>query len=48
MEEVFLAQFHGRISYTEVMNLPIWRRRWFIKRMQKEYDTMYNREKPKK
>jgi len=44
MEQVFSLQFHGRLSYTEVMLMPVWQRRWWSKRVHKEFDTMY---KPK-
>lgn len=43
MDEVFTCHFHGRIGYTEVVHMPIWRRRWFIKRVQKELETMYKK-----
>ncbi len=37
-EELFLLKYHGGWGFTEAYNLPILIRRWFLERLQKQFD----------
>lgn len=37
-EEFFLLKYHGGWSFTEAYNLPIQIRRWFLKRLNSEFE----------
>lgn len=37
-EEFFLLKYHGGWSFTEVYNLPVQIRRWFLDRLIKQFD----------
>jgi len=37
-EEMFLLKYHGGWSLLETYNLPIMIRRWFIRRLQKQFN----------
>ena len=37
-EEMFLLKYHGGWSILESYNLPIQIRRWFLRRLQKQFD----------
>lgn len=41
MDDVFVAHFHGRIGYSEVLNMPVWKRAWYIKRIKEELIALY-------
>ena len=48
-EEIFQLKYHGNWSFIEAYNLPIILRRWFIKRLQKQFTTEHEEiEKAKK
>lgn len=36
--EMFLLKYHGGWGFTEAYNLPIQVRRWFLKRLQDQFD----------
>ena len=36
LEPIFALMYYLGFSYSEAYSLPIWQRRWFIKRIQKE------------
>lgn len=37
-EEIFVLKHHGGWSFTEVYNLPIQIRRWFLTRLSKQFE----------
>ncbi len=37
-EQFFLLKHHGGWSLTEAYNLPVGLRRWFVERLQKQFD----------
>lgn len=37
-EEIFALKHHGGWSFTEAYNLSIQIRRWFLRRLQKQFD----------
>ena len=37
-EEVFVCVYHGHLSFVDAYNLPIHRRKWWIKKIQKPCD----------
>jgi hypothetical protein len=37
LEYVFTLMYYMGFSYSEVMNLPIWQRQWFVERMTDEF-----------
>ena len=39
-EDLFALTFHGKISLAEAQRLPIFYRKWLIKRTIKEYEKM--------
>lgn len=38
-EEIFQLKYHGSWSFIEAYNLPVVLRRWFIKRLQKQFNA---------
>jgi len=40
LEEIFQLQFHGKMCFTDIYNLPISRRKWFITRTIKEIEQI--------
>jgi hypothetical protein len=37
-EQIFLLKYHGGWSFTEVYNLPIALREWFVKRLSEQFE----------
>ena len=37
-EEIFQLKYHGGWSFIEAYNLPIQIRRWFLRRLQKQFE----------
>jgi len=45
LEEAFLLQYHLKMSYSDIRNLPITYRRWFLSRLAEEFEKKAERNK---